>query len=114
MHRSREANSATDAFAASHVPLEAPIPRGGCAYRQRRGARASRRCHFTGAAMSWPDLSGATHHVLERRELLNADRAPRVQAAGGDADLGAHAELAAVGELGGGIVQQNGAVEAGE
>jgi hypothetical protein len=37
--------------------------------------------------------------------LLDADRAARVHAAGGDADLGAEAEFAAVGELRRGVVQ---------
>src|SRR5262245_28889094 len=47
-----------------------------------------------------PHLPRPAHHVLEGGELLDADGAARVQAAGGDADLGAHPELAAVGELG--------------
>jgi hypothetical protein len=34
-----------------------------------------------------------------------------VQAPGGDADLGAHAEFAAVGELRRGVVQHDGAVD---
>ena len=38
----------------------------------------------------------------------------RVHLAGGDADLGAHAELAAVGELGRGVVEDDGAVDLGE
>ena len=47
------------------------------------------------------------HAIFEAGELLDADRAARVQAAGGDADLGAEAELAAVGELGRGVVQHD-------
>ena len=58
-----------------------------------------------------PRLAGAAHHILEAGELLDADGAARVQLAGGDADLGAEAELAAVGELGRGIVQDDGAVD---
>ena len=48
---------------------------------------------------------------LKRGELLDADRAARMQAAGGDADLGAEAELAAVGELGRGVVQHDGGID---
>ena len=64
--------------------------------------------------LTGPHLARAPHDVLERGELLDADGPARVQAAGGDADLGAHAELAAVGELGRGVVQHDRAVEAGE
>ena len=56
---------------------------------------------------SRPGLARAVHAVFEARQLLDADRAARVHPAGGDADLGAHAELAAVGELGGGVVQHD-------
>ena len=49
----------------------------------------------------------AVHAILERAELLDADRPARVHAPGGDADLGAEAELAAVGELGRGVVQHD-------
>ena len=44
---------------------------------------------------------------LKRGELLDADRPARMQPAGGDADLGAEAELAAVGELRRGVVQHD-------
>jgi hypothetical protein len=40
-----------------------------------------------------------------KRQLLDADRAARMHAAGGDADLGAEAEFAAIGELGRGVVE---------
>ena len=59
-----------------------------------------------------PDLAAAAHHVLVRRELLHAHRPARMKAIGGDADLRAHAELAAVGELRGGVVQHDGAIHA--
>ena len=65
-------------------------------------------------ARSRPDLAGAADAVLEAGQLLDADRPARVHAAGGDADLGAHAEFAAVGELGRGVVQDDGAVDLGE
>jgi hypothetical protein len=45
-------------------------------------------------------LPGAADAVFERGELLDADRPARMHAAGRDADLGAEAELAAIGELG--------------
>src|SRR4029077_18380123 len=60
-----------------------------------------------GADPSRPRLSAAADAVLETGELLDADRAARVQPAGGDADLGAEAELAAVGELRRGVVQHD-------
>ena len=56
----------------------------------------------------------AAHAILEAGELLDADRAARVQLAGGDADLGAEAELAAVGELGRGVVQHDRGIDLAE
>src|SRR5271156_196744 len=56
---------------------------------------------------SRPRLPVAAHAILEGAELLDADRPAGVHAPGGDADLGAEAELAAVGELGGGVVQHD-------
>src|SRR4029079_13817291 len=55
-----------------------------------------------------PDLAAATHNVFEAGELLDADRAARVQLAGGDADLAAETKLAAVCELGRRVVQHDG------
>src|SRR5712692_5953559 len=43
--------------------------------------------------ISRPHLPGTLDPVLEAGELLDADRTAGVEAAGGDADLGAHAEL---------------------
>ena len=63
---------------------------------------------------SGPDLARAVDAVLEGAELLDADRAARVHAAGGDADLGAEAELAAIGELGRGVVEHDGGIDLGE
>src|ERR1700722_20719859 len=54
-----------------------------------------------------PCLPVAAHPVLERAELLEPNRPARVHAPGGDADLGAEAELSAVGELGRGVVQDD-------
>src|SRR5437867_2715837 len=53
----------------------------------------------------------AAHDVLVGRELDQADWPTRVHAVGRDADLRAQAELAAVGELGAGIVHDDGAVD---
>ena len=47
------------------------------------------------------------HAIFERAELFDADRPARVHAARRDADLGAEAEFAAIGELGRGIVQHD-------
>jgi hypothetical protein len=43
--------------------------------------------------------------------LLGPDRAAGMEFVGGDADLGPEAELAAVGELGRGVDQHDGAVD---
>src|SRR5688572_8347604 len=56
-------------------------------------------------------LSVAAHDIFEGGELFGADRSARMHLAGADANLGAHAELAAIGELGGGVPQHNGAVD---
>src|SRR5262245_4401248 len=56
---------------------------------------------------SRPDLPAAANAVFEAGELIDADRTARMKAAGGDADLGAEPKLAAVGELGGGVVQHD-------
>src|SRR5881628_4201388 len=49
------------------------------------------------------NLTVAVDDVLGGRELLNADRAARVQARRRDAHLGAHTELATIDEARGGI-----------
>src|SRR6476469_8600789 len=64
-------------------------------------------------ASSRPDLPGTANPVLEAGQLLDADRPARMHTAGGDADFGAHAELAAVGELRRGVVEDDGAVDFG-
>src|SRR3954471_4016199 len=46
------------------------------------------------------DLTLADHHVLGGGQVIEADRPARMQAIRRDADLGAHAVLAAVGEAG--------------
>src|SRR4051812_48913653 len=55
-------------------------------------------------------LAAAAHHVLVGSELLDAHWPTGMEAIGRNADLGAHAELAAVGELRGSIVQHDGAI----
>src|SRR5438034_245277 len=48
---------------------------------------------------SRPRLPGAVDAILEAGQLLGTNRPAGVEFAGGDADLGAEAELAAIGEL---------------
>src|SRR3954454_21887139 len=50
-----------------------------------------------------PCVAVAGHDVLDRAQLSHADRAAGVQLLSRVADLGAHAELAAVGEARGGV-----------
>ena len=59
------------------------------------------------AEFSRSDLPRSVYAILEAGQLLDAHRPARMEAAGGDADLGAEAELAAIGELGRGVVQHN-------
>src|SRR5439155_7882399 len=85
---------------------------GRCAFRARaaegQGAEAAFTCaKRTVERWSRPDLPGAAHAILEAGELLDADRTAGVQLAGGDADLGAEPELAAVSELRRGLVQHD-------
>src|SRR5579862_3750083 len=74
------------------------------------GSRWNPSLSAAGRPPSGARLAGPADHILERRELFCADRAARVQTVGGDADLGAEAELAAVGELGRGVDQDDGRV----
>src|SRR6185437_4014550 len=59
------------------------------------------------ALLSGPDLPVAAHAIFERAKLLDPDGAARVHAPGRDANLGAEAELAPVGELGRGVVHDD-------
>ena len=61
-----------------------------------------------------PYLPTPPQHIFENSELLGPDRAAGVELAGGDSDLGAEAELAAAGELGGGVPDHDRAVDAVE
>src|SRR5579872_4422366 len=63
---------------------------------------------FAPVASLGPYLPVAFDHVFIRGELFHAHGAARVQAAGGDTDFRAEAELAAIGELCGSIVQHDG------
>src|ERR1700676_5090963 len=56
---------------------------------------------------SRPGLPGAVNAIFEAGQLLGADRATRMELAGGDADLGAETEFAAIGELRRGIMQHD-------
>ena len=61
---------------------------------------------------SVPDLAGAAHQVLVGRQLAQTHRSACVQPVGADPDLGAEAELEAVGEAGGGVDEHRGRVDA--
>src|SRR4029077_17462023 len=56
---------------------------------------------------SRPRLPGAADAIFEARQLLGADRPAGVEFAGGDADFGAEAEFAAIGELRRCVVQHD-------
>src|SRR4051812_15325519 len=64
------------------------------------------------APASGADLAVALDQVLERAQLPQPDRPAGVQLLGGVADLGPHAELAAVGEARGGVDVDAGGVDA--
>src|SRR4029077_8976075 len=87
----------------SKVPPNSPM-------RMPRAWGGSRRSGLKGTG-SRTDLAASADAIFERGELFDADRPARVQAAGGDADLGAEAELAAVGKLRRGIMQHDGRVD---
>src|SRR6188474_2823863 len=63
---------------------------------------------------SRPRLPGAVNAIFEARQLLGANRAAGVEFAGGNPDLGAEAELAAVGELGRRVVQHDRGIDLAE
>src|SRR4029079_1420878 len=91
----------------SKVPPNRPIRiPGACGGRTRRGGCITGAKATIGRS-SRPDLPGAAHAILEAGELLDAAWAAGVQLAGGDADLGAEAELATVGELRRCVVQHD-------
>ena len=90
--------------------------------RRRRGRGLSTVCDNSGRSRAGPrspggEADGRQRHgrvcpvprtrYLKRAELLEPDRSARVEAAGRDADLGAEAELAAIGELRRGVVQHD-------
>src|SRR5882757_238574 len=63
---------------------------------------------------SRPRLPGAVDAIFEARQLLGADRPAGVEFAGGNADFGAEAELAAIGELRRRVVQHDRRVDLDE
>src|SRR6478672_12628259 len=63
---------------------------------------------------SRPRLPGAVNSIFEARQLLGANRAAGVEFAGGNPDLRAEAELAAVGELRRCIVQHDRGIDLAE
>src|SRR5262245_29419609 len=60
---------------------------------------------------SRPDLPVASKLILKSRELFQANWPSRMQAASGNANLGPEAEFASIGELSGGIVNDERAIE---
>src|ERR1700680_885481 len=56
---------------------------------------------------SRPGLPGAVNTVFEAGQLFGADRAAGMEFTGGNADLGAEAEFAAVSELGRGVMKHD-------
>ena len=58
-----------------------------------------------------PNLAGASDLIFEGGELVHADGPARVHFSGGDANFCAKAKFAAIGKLGGCIMQDDGAVE---
>src|SRR5207249_6130202 len=63
---------------------------------------------------SRPRLPGAADAIFEARQLLGADRAAGVEFTGGNPDLGAEAELAAIGELRRCVVQHDCGIDLAE
>src|SRR5690606_27254447 len=63
------------------------------------------------AVTSGPYLPGAAHAVVERSQLLDADRSASMHLACCNADFCAHSELATIGELCGRVVQQDGGID---
>src|SRR5262249_57596801 len=58
-----------------------------------------------------PRLSVAAYAIFEAGQLLDSDRSAGVEPPGGNADLGAEAELAAVGELRRRVMEHDGGVD---
>ena len=76
------------------------------------GGRAN--SFVAGVAGSRPGLAGSKHQIFEGSQLLGADGPARMQLARGNADLGPHAEFAAVGKLRRRVVQHDGAIDSFE
>ena len=74
--------------------------------------RVERPAEQARSAARRPDLAVALDQVLERAQLARADRPAGVQLLGRVADLGAHPELAAVGEARRGVDVHAGGVDA--
>src|SRR5205085_5693350 len=71
------------------------------------GATARDRFRAKTPMRSRPRLPGAADAIFEARQLLGANRSASMEFAGGNPDLGAEAELAAIGELRRCIVQHD-------
>src|SRR5580700_8286573 len=77
------------------------------------GCGASPRCtiHTASERNLAANLPAAPHQVLVAGQLFDADGSARMEFVRADADLGAHAEFAAVGKLSRRVVQHDGAVD---
>src|SRR3546814_17152932 len=64
----------------------------------------------TNNQLSASDLTLSADFIFEGRQLFGPDGPPRVKLARGDSDLRAKAELAAIGELGRGVPDDDGAI----
>ena len=58
-----------------------------------------------------PHCPITVHHIFIGGELVTADRAARMEAAGGNADFCAHAKFATISKLGRGVDHHNGAID---
>ena len=76
---------------------------------QMRKKRRSAAFHFKKSDRT--HLTGTANNVFETGQLLDANRAAGVQFSRGNADFRPHAEFAAVGKLGRGVVQDRRAVD---
>src|SRR3546814_3937158 len=65
----------------------------------------------TNNQLSASDLSLSADFIFEGRQLFGPDGPPRVKLARGDSDLRAKAELAAIGELGRAVPDDDGAIQ---
>src|SRR5882672_11834763 len=95
-------------------PTRMPLVWNGIAWAADGGINAATARAALGAKTrmgSRPRLPGAVDAIFEAGQLLGANRSAGVEFAGGDPDLGAEAELAAIGELRRCVVQHDRGVD---